>query len=74
MDKDFRKDKDVVLAAVNDYGWALRFAHEDLRKDKDVVLAAVKNDAEKCYQESEVIYARSLFYFRHYITRNFWDL
>ena len=33
-----------MLAAVNQYGWALRYASAKLKNDKDVVLAAVKQD------------------------------
>ena len=35
-----RDDKDVVLAAVTQHGYALQYASADLQNDKDVVLAA----------------------------------
>ena len=38
----FRKDKDVVLAAVKKDGYALQHADEKLKKDKQIVLEAVK--------------------------------
>lgn len=36
-------DKEVVLAAVQSYGWALQYASKELRGDREVVLVAVKN-------------------------------
>ena len=38
------KQKDSMLAAVRQNGWALQFAHEDLKRDRDVVLAAVRQN------------------------------
>ena len=35
-------DRKFVLAAVQQCGWTLRYAHEDLRKDWGIVLAAVQ--------------------------------
>ena len=35
-------DKEVVLAAVQQYGWALEWASKRLKNDKEVVLAAVQ--------------------------------
>ena len=40
-DASLRSDKDVILAAVNQDGRALRFASEELQSDREVVLAAV---------------------------------
>ena len=37
-------DKEIVLAAVNNYGIALNFTNKILQKDKEIVLAAVNND------------------------------
>jgi len=37
-----KDDKELVLAAVKQNGWALRYASPLLQDDKDVVLAAVK--------------------------------
>jgi len=36
-----KADRDVVLAAVQQNGWALRYAADELRANKDVVVAAV---------------------------------
>eukprot|EP00413_Alexandrium_margalefii_P049239 CAMPEP_0204609338 /NCGR_PEP_ID=MMETSP0661-20131031/60854_1 /ASSEMBLY_ACC=CAM_ASM_000606 /TAXON_ID=109239 /ORGANISM="Alexandrium margalefi, Strain AMGDE01CS-322" /LENGTH=281 /DNA_ID=CAMNT_0051620991 /DNA_START=85 /DNA_END=930 /DNA_ORIENTATION=+ len=38
---DLLADRDVVLAAVSQCGYALEYASDDLRADRDVVLAAV---------------------------------
>ena len=38
------KDRDEVLAAVKQDGWALEYADESLKKDKEIVMAAVKQD------------------------------
>ena len=40
------ENKDVVLAAVAENGWALIYASEELRGDRDVVLAAVAEFVE----------------------------
>jgi len=42
----FQSDKDVVLAAVNQTGKALRHASSDLQGDKEVVLTAVNQTGE----------------------------
>lgn len=39
-------DREVVLAAVNENGYALQFASDELRADRDVVLAAVEQEWE----------------------------
>mmetsp|Transcript_70823 Transcript_70823/g.134990 ORF Transcript_70823/g.134990 Transcript_70823/m.134990 type:complete len:536 (+) Transcript_70823:53-1660(+) len=39
-----RKDREVALAAVGNFGRALQFVADDLKKDREVVLAAVRND------------------------------
>ena len=41
---EFKKDKDVVLAAVKqeEYGLAFKYADESFKKDKEIVLIAVK--------------------------------
>ena len=38
------KDRDEVLAAVKQNGWALEDADESLQKDREIVMAAVKQD------------------------------
>jgi len=40
----WKRDRDVVLAAVSSCGDVLEFACEELRNDKEIVLAAVQND------------------------------
>ena len=47
------RDKDVVLAAVAQNGWALKYAHEELRRDKDVVLAAMAQNGEALWYAHE---------------------
>ena len=41
----FKKDKEVVLAAVKKNGFTLEHVDNSLKKDREVVLAAVKRDA-----------------------------
>ena len=40
----FQDDKEVVLTAVENYGFALDYTSDRLRDDKEIVLTAVKND------------------------------
>merc|ERR1712227_590403 len=40
----FKKDKEIVSAAVENNGLALEYAGEQFKKDKDIVLAAVTNN------------------------------
>ena len=47
-----RDDKDVVLAAVTQHGYALQYASADLQNDKDVVLAAVTQEGYALYYAS----------------------
>eukprot|EP00971_Amphidinium_carterae_P307320 6107224-Amphidinium_carterae.1 len=44
VDEVWRHDHEVVLAAVQQDGTALRFAAEALRGDREIVLAAVQDD------------------------------
>tara|TARA_B110001450_G_scaffold239261_1_gene246997 strand:+ start:908 stop:1093 length:186 start_codon:yes stop_codon:yes gene_type:complete len=37
-----RADREIVLAAVSNYGFDLQHASDELRADREVVLAAVK--------------------------------
>jgi hypothetical protein len=53
----FNSDKDVVLAAVNQTGEALRDASHDLQADKDVVLAAVNQTGEALSYASRDLHA-----------------
>ena len=41
---DLNNDKEIVLAAVNQDGYALTFASDHLKNDKEVVLTAVQKD------------------------------
>ena len=43
--ESLKKDREIVLAAVKNFGTSLSFADESLKKDKVIVLAAVKQDA-----------------------------
>jgi len=40
---DYTDDKEVVMAAVRNRGYALQFASPRLKEDKEVVLAALRN-------------------------------
>ena len=42
----FKGDKDVIMAAIKQDGYALKLADEALRGDKDVVMAAVAKDGD----------------------------
>lgn len=46
-------DKEIVMAAVKNYGHALKFASSSLRDDKDVVLAALSNDGSSIQYASD---------------------
>ena len=37
-----RNNQDIVLAAVQQNGWSLRYASVEMKNDQDVVLAAVQ--------------------------------
>ncbi|NGX44273.1 MAG: hypothetical protein K1060chlam3_00439, partial [Candidatus Anoxychlamydiales bacterium] len=61
---DLKKDKEIVLAAVKQNGWAIQYAHEDLKKDKEIVLAAVKQNGntlssahEELTKDKEIVLA-----------------
>ena len=41
---EFKKDKDVVLAAIKQGGSNIQYADESLKKDKEIVLEAVKQE------------------------------
>ena len=42
---ELRNDRDVVLTAVKQDGWALGWASLELRNNKEVVLTAVRQDS-----------------------------
>ena len=57
-----RNNKDIVLAAVNNYGESLFYASIELRNCKEVVIAAVSNNGyaieyvgEKLKNDSEIL-------------------
>ena len=52
--KDFQNDKDVVLAAVQQNGFALKYASEELKKDREIVLAAVRQNGYALEYASEL--------------------
>ena len=39
---NLRRDRELVMAAGNNLGFALEFASEDFQRDRDIVMAAVK--------------------------------
>ena len=41
---DLKKDKEVVMVAVNRSGYALEYASETLKADKEVVMAALQEN------------------------------
>jgi len=52
---EFRKDKEIVKAFVNNSGMALKYAASDLQGDPDIVSAAVANDGwALAYASSEL--------------------
>jgi hypothetical protein len=53
ISEELKKDKEVVLAAVKQDGYALQYASEELKKDKEVVLAAVKQNGYALKYASE---------------------
>jgi hypothetical protein len=53
VDHKLKADKEVVLAAINQNGFALKFAAENLRADKEVVLSAVNKNGSTLEYASE---------------------
>jgi hypothetical protein len=51
--KELKSDKDVVMAAVSNYGLALRFASDQLKADKEVVIIAVSQNGDSLYDASK---------------------
>jgi len=49
---DLKKDKEVVLAAVQNRGFSLQFADESFRKDREVVMFAAQDGASNYIDES----------------------
>ena len=44
LPKHFKKDKEIVLAAVRNDGFAIADADRKLLNDKEIVIAAIKNN------------------------------
>ncbi len=64
IDEGFKKDREIVLAAVKQSGSALHFADESLKKDREVVLAAVQQNGlafeyadERLKKDKEIVLA-----------------
>ena len=54
----YPKDREIVLAAVSNYGNALKYASKELQNDKEVVLTAVKNaEWDDCHNDTAFMYA-----------------
>lgn len=60
--EDLRRDEQVVMQAVCDWGCALQFAHEDRRNDKHIVMravaqqgAALKYAGERLWADRQVV-------------------
>ncbi len=53
IDESFKKDREIVLAAVKQDGSALYKADESFKKDRKIVLAAVKRDGSALYIADE---------------------
>ena len=43
--EELKGDREIVMAAVSQYGWALEFATEELKGDREFVMAAVSKMA-----------------------------
>ena len=44
LPEKFKKDKEIVMAAVQSNGYAIRYADESLQKDPEILKAADKNN------------------------------
>ena len=51
--EELRNDREIVLAAVSQYAYALEYASEELRNDREIVLAAVSQYAYALEYASE---------------------
>lgn len=49
---EFKNDKDVVLAAVQNYGLSLRYASDSMKSNKDIVLKAVRQNGRALFFSS----------------------
>lgn len=55
-DKEYKSDKDIVLAAVSQNGLALEYAEPRLRNDPEVVLAAIKQNPKAIAKASPEVW------------------
>lgn len=55
-DKEYKSDKDIVLAAVSQNGLALEYAATRLRNDPEVVLAAIKQNPKAIAKASPEVW------------------
>lgn len=53
LNNELRNDREIVLAAINQYCYALRFASNQLKSDKDVVLSAINHNTLSLQYASE---------------------
>ena len=51
---EFKKDKDIVLAAVKGYGDALQFAHKNLKGDKKFIIKAVSQNGNLQFADNKL--------------------
>jgi hypothetical protein len=62
---ELKNDKEVVLEAIKQYGYAFRFASVELKNDKEVVLEAIKQNGY-ALEYNNVIVNSLFFYFFMY--------
>ncbi len=51
---NFRKDREIVLAAVQQDGLALQYVHKSLRKDQEIVLAIASSKRAELFQFADL--------------------
>lgn len=61
LKEKFQDDKEIMLIAVKEYGWALEYASLRLREDKEVTEAAIEQDSNAViFTHPKALEARSL--------------
>ncbi len=45
---EWNNDKEIVMASVKQFKWALEFASDELKNDKEIILAAIVNYSNAC--------------------------
>mmetsp|Transcript_13939 Transcript_13939/g.25724 ORF Transcript_13939/g.25724 Transcript_13939/m.25724 type:complete len:182 (+) Transcript_13939:2-547(+) len=55
LEKALRRERDIVLRAVNQCGDALKYAAKQFRRDEEIVFAAVSQDGEALKYASEAL-------------------